>query len=107
MAMQVNGNYEYSRTDYAERVKEKQAAERAEKAKEAEKAAEEKKSGKLSEPQDEYISSEKSGNQPTGLYRVGQDENGNRKIFLMTRKLAMQRNRMTVPRKTKMAKHRR
>ena len=39
MAMQVNGNYEHSRTDYAERVKEKQAAERAEKAKEAEKAA--------------------------------------------------------------------
>lgn len=31
MAMQVNGNYEHSRTDYAERVKEKQAAERAEK----------------------------------------------------------------------------
>lgn len=42
MAMQVNGNYEYSRTDYAERAKEKQAAERAEKAKETEKAAEEK-----------------------------------------------------------------
>lgn len=81
MAMQVNGNYEHSRTDYAERVKEKQAAERAEKAKEAEKAAEEKKSGRLSEPQDEYISSEKSGKKPTGLYRVGQDENGNRKIF--------------------------
>ena len=44
MAMQVNGNYEHSRTDYAERVKEKQTAE---KAKEAEKAAEEKKSGRL------------------------------------------------------------
>ena len=81
MVMQVNGNYEHSRTDYAERVKEKQAAERAEKTKEAEKAAKEKKSGRLSEPQDEYISSEKSGKKPTGLYRVGQDENGNRKIF--------------------------
>lgn len=81
MAMQVNGNYEHSRTDYAERVKEKQAAERAKEAKEAEKAAEEKKSGRLSEPQDEYISSEKSGKKPTGLYWVGQDENGNRKIF--------------------------
>ncbi len=48
---EMSGNYEHSRTDYAERVKEKQAAERAEKAKEAEeageaeKAAEEKKSG--------------------------------------------------------------
>ena len=43
MAMQVNGNYEHSRTDYAERVKEQQAVWRAEKAKEAEKATEEKK----------------------------------------------------------------
>ena len=87
MAMQVNGNYEHTRTDYAERVKEQQAVWRAEKAKEAkeakeaEKAVEEKKPGRLSEPQDEYISSEKSGKKPTGLYRVGQDENGNRKIF--------------------------
>ena len=95
MAMQIHGNsignldairqgqgaYDHSATNYAERVKEKQAAERAEKVKEAEKAAEEKNAGKLSEPQDEYISSEKSGQKPTGLYRVGQDENGNRKIF--------------------------
>ncbi len=81
MAMQVNGNYEHSRTDYAERVKEKQAAEKAEKAKEAKKAAEEKNPGKLSEPQDEYISSERSEKKPTGLYWVGKDENGNRKIF--------------------------
>ena len=81
MAMQINGNYDYSGTDYAERVKEKQEIERAEKTKEAEKAAEEKGAGKLSEPQDEYISSEKSGKEPTGLYRVGRDENGNQKIF--------------------------
>ena len=40
MAMQVSGNYAQSRTDYAEKVKEKQAAERAEKAKEAEKLKE-------------------------------------------------------------------
>ena len=40
-----------------------------------------KNSGKLPEPQDEYISSEKSGKKPMGLYRIGQDENGNRKIF--------------------------
>ena len=42
MAMQINGNYAQSKTDYAERVREKQAALRAEKAKEA---AEEKGSG--------------------------------------------------------------
>lgn len=81
MAMQIHGNYDHSRTDYADRAEEKQAVSRAEKAKEAEKAAEEKRSGKLSEPQDEYINSEKSGRAPTGLYQVGRDENGNRKIF--------------------------
>ena len=75
---EINGNHAQSKTDYAERVKEKQAALRAEKAKEA---AEEKGSGKLSEPQDVYISSEKSGKEPVGLYRIGQDENGGRKIF--------------------------
>ena len=81
MAMQIHGNYDHSGTNYAEKVKEKQAAERAEKAKEVEKAAEEKKSGRLPESQDEYISSEKSGQKSAGLYRVGRDENGNRKIF--------------------------
>ncbi len=78
---EMNGNYDHSGTDYAERVEEKQAVRRAEKAEEAEKDAEEKKSGKLPEPQDEYISSEKSGKKPTGLYRLGRDENGSRKIF--------------------------
>ena len=81
MAMQIHGNYDHSGTDYAERVKGKQADQRAEKVKEAEKAAEEKNAGKLSEPRDEYISSETSGQKPTGLYRVGQDEKGNRKLF--------------------------
>ena len=32
-------------------------------------------------PKDEYISSEKSGNKPSGLYRVEQDENGNPKVL--------------------------
>ena len=84
MAMQVSGNYAQSRTDYAEKVKEKQAAERAEKAKEAQeakKAAGEKGSGRLSEPQDVYIRGEKSEKEPVGLYRIGQDEDGSRKIF--------------------------
>ena len=75
---EINGNHAQSKTDYAERGKEKQAALRAEKAKEA---AKEKGSGKLSEPQDVYISSEKSGKEPVGLDRIGQDENGGRKIF--------------------------
>ena len=81
---EINGNYAQSKTDYAERVKEKQAALRTEKAKEAKETkevAEEKGAGKLSEPQDVYIGSEKSGKEPAGLYRIGQDENGGRKIF--------------------------
>lgn len=81
MAMQINGNYDYSRTGYAEKGKEKQAAGKMENVKEAEKGFEGKSPGKLPGPQDEYISSEKSGKKPTGLYWVGQDENGNRKIF--------------------------
>lgn len=81
MAMQVNGNHDPSGNSYPERVREKQAADRADRAKETDRAAELKKDGKLSEPQDAYISSEKSGKEPTGLYWVGQDENGNRKIF--------------------------
>ncbi len=78
---QGRGNYDYSGTGYAARVEEKQTVERAKKVKEAEKAAAEKSAGKLSEPRDEYISSEKSRQKPAGLYRVGRDENGNRKIF--------------------------
>lgn len=81
MAMQINGNYAHPETEYTEMVKGRQSVQEAEKAKEAEKVPEEKSAGRLSLPQDEYISSEKSGQKPTGLYRVGQDENGNRKIF--------------------------
>ncbi|MDE6760943.1 MAG: hypothetical protein K2J90_09740 [Lachnospiraceae bacterium] len=79
MAMQISGNYDHSGINYAERVKEKEAAERAEKAKETGKQRQ--KALAVSEPWDEYISSEKSGKEPTGLYRIGQDDNGNRKIF--------------------------
>ncbi|MCM1541114.1 MAG: hypothetical protein NC121_07625 [Blautia sp.] len=32
-------------------------------------------------PRDEYISSEKSNSRPSGLYRMGQDENGNPKVL--------------------------
>ncbi len=86
MAMQIHGSYDPSQTSYAEKLREKQAAERAEKTKEvkevkeAEKAAKTNGSGGLPEPQDAYISSEKEGQKPTGLYRVEQDEKGNRKI---------------------------
>lgn len=81
MAMQISGNYNNSQVNYAEQVKEKQSAKMAEKTKEADRETKSEESRKLSEPQDEYISSEKSGKEPTGLYRVGQGGNGSRKIF--------------------------
>lgn len=81
MSMEINGSYNPSKIDYAEQMKEKQAAQRAEKAEEAKKLKEAKASDKASEPQDAYISSEKSGARPSGLYRVEQDGNGGRKIF--------------------------
>lgn len=82
MSMKINGCYSHFGTDYAEELKEKQAARRAEGAKETDRGENDTKvSGQVSEPHDEYISSEKSGANPSGLYRVGQDENGNRKIY--------------------------
>lgn len=80
MAMQINENYAPSQTTYAEQAKEKQAAEKAVRAKKADSEKEAGTSG-ASQPQDEYIRGEKSGTKPTGLYRMGKDENGNRKIF--------------------------
>ena len=41
----------------------------------------EKESGRLSEPQDVYIRGEKSEKESVGLYRIGQDEDGSRKIL--------------------------
>lgn len=77
MPMEINGKYDQYQTDYADRLKAEQ-----EKAKETERGQnDEEVSGKVPVLHDEYISSEKSGANPSGLYRVGQDENGNRKVF--------------------------
>lgn len=75
MSMEINGNHNYVKTNYAERMKEEQQIGKTKKEEEAEKTAD-----KASAPQDEYISSEKSGKKPSGLYRLEQDEKGNRKI---------------------------
>ena len=71
MAMEINGNYSYYGTDYEEQLKTRQQ----EKANEAEEGKE------TTVPKDEYISSEESDRKPTGLYRLGQDENGNPKVL--------------------------
>ncbi len=67
MSMEINGRYSQYQTDYAERLKAGQ-----EEAKETE---------KIPVPHDEYVSSEKSGVKPNGLYRLGQDEDGKKKVF--------------------------
>lgn len=78
MAMEINGSYGSCNTDYEEalRAKRQERAEEAERAREAGKDAS---AGPV--PKDEYISSEASGNRPSGLYRLGQDENGNPKVL--------------------------
>lgn len=69
----------YSQISYAEQLKEKSSLDRIEKEKEIE---EEKKiSVQKSDLHDEYIRSEKSEEKSSGLYRLGQDEKGNRRIF--------------------------
>jgi len=77
MAMEINGKYGQYPIDYAERLKAEQ-----EKAKETEKEQNGKRvSDQIPDLQDEYISSEKSGTKPSGLYRLGQEEDGKKKIF--------------------------
>lgn len=78
MSMEINGGYGHAKTDYVRLAKEEQPLDRTDKEKEVKGAQND---VKPSAPQDEYVSSKKSGAKPTGLYRVGQDENGNRKIY--------------------------
>lgn len=85
MAMEIKVNGSAYQTDYEDRL---QAAAKAANTQNGEKAAkagtaqqEEQAANSRFAPQDEYISREKSGEKPNGLYRVGQDEDGNRKIY--------------------------
>lgn len=96
MSMEINGGYGRAAADYAERrnnglrpedaeearkARYPQKAENSQKAENLQKAEEKKTPARFAELRDEYVSSEKSGKKPTGLYRVEQDENGNRKIY--------------------------
>ena len=73
MSMKIGENYPGCSTEYLEKMQPK-----AETVKETEKQVN---GNSMPVPKDEYISSEKSGNKPSGLYRMGQDENGNPKIL--------------------------
>ncbi len=91
MSMEIKGSYHQSPTSYvqeskAEQMKEQQALAGDRNAKETEEGrGSAKASGKAPDrifaPCDAYVSSEKAGEKPSGLYRVGQDGNGNRKIY--------------------------
>lgn len=77
MSMKINENYDVYKTDYAEDLKAEQK-----KAGEIGKKADEGKAADQTDaPEAEYISREKSGEKPSGLYRIGKDENGNRKLY--------------------------
>ncbi len=77
MSMEVSSSYKDYKNDDWERLQEGK-----DKTKEALK---EQGTGNKREsipvPKDEYISSEQSGSRPSGLYRMGQDENGNPKVL--------------------------
>lgn len=77
MAMEISVNNSTYKTDYADRLQ----AEREEIKKAENLRSEEKVSERKPVQHDEYISSEKAGEKPNGLYRVGQDENGNKKVY--------------------------
>ena len=76
MSMEISGNYKDYKNEYLERAQTEQ-----DKVKRTsqEQRAEDKSEG-VPIPKDEYISSEKSSSKPSGLYRLGRDENGNPKV---------------------------
>lgn len=77
MSMEISSNYKNYKNEYLDRVQTGQ-----DKVKESsqDQRGEDKNEG-IPVPKDEYISSEKSGSKPSGLYRLGQDENGNPKVM--------------------------
>lgn len=78
MAMEINGTYTPYLADYAEQLK--TDAERVERAEKTERT-DEKKPDPAPDLQDTYISSEMQDTRPSGLYQLGQDENGQKKVF--------------------------
>ena len=77
MSMEISNRYGL---DYIHKAQTEQTAKATERAGEAAKSKEKDKP--------EYISSEKSGKKPSGLYHMEQDENGNPKIIFDTAKKA-------------------
>lgn len=103
MAMEIMANDSSYRADYADRLQwEREEAAGAENSRNGEKTAKawssqngERVSERKTVQHDEYISSEKAGEKPNGLYHVGQDENGNKKIYFNDPKKAGKAEKMT------------
>ena len=83
MTMEISNRYGL---DYMNKAQTEQTAKATERAGEAAKSKEKDKPEMITAPKDEYISSEKSGKKPSGLYHMEQDENGNPKIIFDTAK---------------------
>lgn len=75
MSMEVSGRYENSYLDKLQSNQQKKMEEAAKSEKQ------ESKSENIPILKDEYISSEKSGEKPSGLYRIGRDDEGNPKVI--------------------------
>ena len=81
MSMKVSGNYSDSKTSYAERLKAEQSLDQAEKAGKTNKAQKDPEAvDKIPVPRDEYTSRDSSGEIPSGMYHLGQNKDGSRKI---------------------------
>lgn len=78
MAMEISNNYRDYKNDYSERLQEAGKDKVKELGREQ---GAENESESIPVLKDEYISSEKSGSRPSGLYRMGKDENGNPRVL--------------------------
>lgn len=85
MSMEISNRYGL---DYINKARTEHTAKATERAEEAAKSKEKDKPEMFTASKDEYISSEKSGKKPSGLYHMEQDENGNPKIIFDTTKRA-------------------
>ncbi|MCI8363648.1 MAG: hypothetical protein HFG34_01670 [Eubacterium sp.] len=80
MSMKINGNYSAFRSNYAEQLKTEQSLKRAERTEKSDTVQKAIASDEIPVPRDEYTSSGRSGVKPSGLYQLGQNEDGSRKI---------------------------
>ena len=91
MSMEIHENRNLYKSDYANQLKAKPKED-----KETEKTQNESKASDQSIAiQDEYISSAKSNAKPDGLYHLGRDENGNRKVYFNDPKKAENKQSQT------------